>query len=342
MNDSRVNLLKWICRAFLLSLSVGLLSCASNGFRVEDLPEEPIAFVYRTTTEEHERQKLREKDKTQREGVVAFRWQESIQDPLRGGSKFEGNLKLLDPRSRKFKAARFALEGAVPLAWDSEHANLLFRSGDRGQSREILEWIRASGVVRPVLPGRAGVQIDACYGPDGWKAFSIHEGEGRDAQRKVYVLSPRGAVDLVSEGPWDSEVACNAGSDSLIYVTLSTSRQPQIFQLSWKSIQAGKIPQGRLLASGADPSFSSDGSWLAFCRKSGGHWHLWKMRDDGSGKVAIGRGVGDERRPSISPDGGYVAYSQTANDRTVLRVRRIDGSGDRPLLLEGVGERPVW
>jgi len=342
VRDSRVAVTKWACTSLLLPFLAGPLGCASSNFRAEVLPEEPLAFVYRTTSEEHERLKLLEKNKIQQEGVVELRRQDSIQEWLSGGSQFEGHLKLLEPRTGTFTAARFALDGAVPLAWDPEHERLLFRSGERGQSRMIMEWIRATGVVRPVLPGSAGVQVDACYGPEGWKAFTIHEGEGKQAQRKVYVLSPGGAVESVSQGPWDSEVACSPGSDSLAFVRFSASGQSQIFRLSWKSIQAGGLPEGRLLVSGADPSFSSDGTWLAFCRKSGGRWQLWKMRDDGSGKVAVGRGVGDERRPSISPDGGFIAYSQTANDRTVLRVRRMDGSGDRPLLLEGVGERPVW
>ncbi len=338
MREVRVIAKKWAWLALSLPFLAGPLGCASNSFRAEELPEAPLAFVHRTTSEEHERLKLVKRNENQREGVVAL----DLQDPLSGGSQFQGHLKLLEPRTGDLTAARFALEGAIPLAWDPAHERLLFRSGERGPSRVILEWIRETGVVRPVLPGRAGIQADACYGPNGWKAFSIYEGEGEETQRKVYVLSPRGAVVSVSDGPWDGEVACNPGSDSLVFVRLPDRGQAQIVQLSWKTIQDGGVPQGRILVSGVDPSFSSDGIWLAFCRKTGGRWQLWKMRDDGSGKVALGRGVGDERSPSISPDGGYVAYSQTANDRTVLRVRRMDGSGDRPLLLEGVGDRPVW
>jgi len=342
MSHRKISAVKWAAGALLLPFALGSLACVSKALRAEDLSDAPLAFVYRTTSEEHERLKMLERNERTRLGVYAVRLQESLREGVTGDVRFEGHLHLLAPRTGKYKSARFALEGAVPLAWDPSHEHLLFRSGERGNTRIIREWTRETGVVRPTLPGRPGAQVDACYGPAGWKALSIQEGDGGQIKRRIYVLSPDGAVDAVSQGPWDGGVTCNPNSDALVFVRTSSSGQSQIFRLSWKSIQAGTLPEGRLMVSGADPAFSADGTLLVFVRKSGGRWQIWRMRDDGSGKVAVGRGVGDERSPSVSPDGGYVAYSTTANKRTAIRVRRMDGSGDRPLLLEGVGERPVW
>jgi hypothetical protein len=326
----------------LLLLSAALVGCASNPTGQGGFPEATVAFVYRTTSQEHERLKQQQRGDTTDLGVMDVRRQNRLEERQRGGSNFEGRLHLLDPTTGKSKAAGFALEGAMPLAWDPDHEHLLFRSGARGDTRSILQWTPATSVVRPVLPGHEGIQVDACFGPEGWKAFSIQRGAGRDVHRKVWVLSPQGDVIKVSEGPWDREVACSPGSDFLIYVSGRGNGRPQLFQLSWNSIRGGDLPEGQPLGSGQEPAFSADGKWVAFSRKVSGRWQIWKMTPDGSGKRAVGRGIGDERGPSISPDGGFIAYSQTANDRTVLRVRRMDGSGDRPLLLEGVGERPVW
>ncbi len=71
-------------------------------------------------------------------------------------------------------------------------------------------------------------------------------------------------------------------------------------------------------------------------------WLSGAIRPDGTGRAPVGQGSLDELRPAISPDGRYVVYVAGEDFRKRLYLRRFDGTGDRILLADGDGERPVW
>ena len=60
------------------------------------------------------------------------------------------------------------------------------------------------------------------------------------------------------------------------------------------------------------PDWSSKGDLVALQSYSGGTFHIWTMRPDGSGLKQITTGHGDDREPRISPDGTTIAF---ASDR---------------------------
>lgn len=57
------------------------------------------------------------------------------------------------------------------------------------------------------------------------------------------------------------------------------------------------------------PEFSRDGSFVAVQSYTGGTFHIWTMRPDGTGWKELTGGHGDDREPRISPDGKRVAFS---------------------------------
>ncbi len=63
------------------------------------------------------------------------------------------------------------------------------------------------------------------------------------------------------------------------------------------------------LLEAARPDFSPRGDLVAFQSYSGGTFHVWVMRPDGSGVRQVTTGHGDDREPRFSPDGTKIAFS---------------------------------
>ena len=69
----------------------------------------------------------------------------------------------------------------------------------------------------------------------------------------------------------------------------------------------------RVLFSGANqsvnPSWSPDGSQIAFERNAAPHWEIWLVNVDGTGaRLLIGGGASNERYPVFSPLSNTLAF----------------------------------
>ncbi|SDK01663.1 Imidazolonepropionase [Catalinimonas alkaloidigena] len=57
------------------------------------------------------------------------------------------------------------------------------------------------------------------------------------------------------------------------------------------------------------PTWSPDGTWVAFQSYRDGNFHLWAVKKDGSGLKQLTYGIYDEREPHWSPDGTQLVFS---------------------------------
>jgi TolB protein len=83
-----------------------------------------------------------------------------------------------------------------------------------------------------------------------------------------------------------------------------------------------------------DPSWSPDGTQLAFRSERSGEPEIWVMNADGTGQRRLTAGIS----PAWSPDGSLIAFSGRAG----LSVIRPDGAGLRVLPYTDGGEYPSW
>lgn len=87
-----------------------------------------------------------------------------------------------------------------------------------------------------------------------------------------------------------------------------------------------------LYADPAYPSWSPDGTRIAFQSYMGGTYHIWTMRPDGSEARQLTSGGWDDREPVWSPDGSQIAFSSDrGGGQYNVWILDVDSGGLRQL-----------
>ncbi len=328
-------------------LMAAALGCAT-GIPLEDLPGEPIAFIYRTTEEAKRRAEILEPaakptSRTSRIGSVLR--MKTLLDYVSGTEETEqmietlGRMAFLDPRTGEVTPASFGRQGSRPIEWSMDHGRLVYRKLINRRP-QVFEYDVEAEQSKRLTSGNWPHGF-ASVGPDGVVAFSRVTGSGRDASSRIWLLGRDGKTRPVTSGPRDWRPVFSRDGDAILYNTLMASGNDAIARVELD----GK--PGRIIARGSDPVFSPDGGTVVYSGLWQGAREIWRMNPDGTGKYVLGgRKSAVERwdhiTPAISPDGRFVAYIEEELGRERLRLRRIDGTGDRLLLEGGGAANPVW
>lgn len=333
-----------------LAVVVALVACGCGGRKpvvvLDELPEQPVAFVFldpgkaRDLAERLEKRKQEEQVRTP--GVARL---DELAKALRlddelVASDLLGRPSLLHPRTGEVVPIEALAKGSRPLEWSADRSQLLF-AGPRFDVFQVSQLDVATGEVRTLTQGKDD-HPSASLAPDGTLAFAELVGATADRPggSRIFVRSPGGGEPrAVSAGPADASPSWARDGAALVYQTRLADGNLAIALLD----PLGGGP--RILTRGRDPIVSPDLQWIVYSQRLPAGYRLWRMRIDGSGKLALGAApsdVGDELDPAVSPDGRYVVYVAELAGRRTLRVRRFDGGGDRELLDSGDGLLPAW
>jgi Tol biopolymer transport system component len=339
-------------RAAAAALLLAAPGCLGSGFDLAELPDPPLAIVYRTREESERRVELLDqarKSRVKRQSSetydASFFRLEVAADAFGLGRTNEekaadllGRMALVDARSETVEPFEFAFRGDRPLDWSPGHERLLFASL-RSDSVQLYEWDRKSGEVRVMTAGPEE-HPTGCYLPGGRLAISgqTRGSEGKKRISRVYLTEPGGGqARPITPGPDDLKPACSPDGSVIAYETRDPAGTPAVALVA---IGSGAPP--RVAAPGRDPTFTPDGAFVVYSARTRETWRLFQMHPDGGAKRPLGGGPRDEHDPRVSPDGRFVIYVYDDEGRQQLRVRTIDGRKDRPLIWNGDGITPVW
>jgi len=325
-------------------------ACASSAIRAEEIPAEPIAFVYydaETSRKRSERAQAEIEAKTggdpQKPGVARMDdITDLISDTLGaagpGEPDLQGRLALLDARSGDFELVEGALRGAVPQDWSSDHARLLFSQVVHHEVPQLFELVVESGIIRRLTYGRTA-HPEGCYGPEGTVVVTSVDPRQRPPEAKIFLTDREGRPKTQLSSPgYAYYPPCAPDGDSVAWTTIAPGGRGHRVVIR-SPLMTG---QPRALSRGAEPSFSADGEWLAFSAKLKRDSTIWMMRPDGTARRSLGSGGYAEHRPSLSPDNRLVVYVADTRYHQELYLRRVDGTGNRILFTDGDGDRPIW
>jgi Tol biopolymer transport system component len=113
--------------------------------------------------------------------------------------------------------------------------------------------------------------------------------------------------------------------------TILIDLQGMIYSLPMAGGKAKQITEPVLEASA--PNWSPKGDLVAIQSYSGGTFHIWTMKPDGTALRQITSGHGDDREPTFSPDGSTIAFSSD---------RAFHGSYDIWTVDVATGELKQW
>ena len=336
--------------------AIAALACSLQGVPADEIPEAPIAVVYRSPEEsrrhaemlaaqdEHPQQTRADAPPAlEEEGVARVKDLASYMKSVMTGvasepaaRRFPGRLGLLQPRTLHIDGVASAWGEAVPHAWSADRSHLLF-TALVDKFAQVFELEVASGELHPITHGPE-VHPAACYGPDGSYVVMTARIVNDEMQSQIELLEAGSAgPQPLTPGPRDYAPTCAADASAVAYV--SAPRRG----VEWVMAQVlGGSAEPRRLGPGREPRFCGAGAWIVYTAPIQRGTKIWRVRADGTGRSPIGHGVLDETAPACSPDGGMVVYGVTEDHLERLYVRRFDGSGDRILYADGDASHPIW
>ena len=343
------------------ALAIGLaglaaMACGIQGVPAAEIPELPIAVVYRSPEESRRHAEMlaaqdERKQQTRADapppveeaGVARVKDIASYMKTVMTGvasepasRRFPGRLGWLQPRTLRIEAVASAWGEAVPHAWSADRSRLLF-TALVDKFAQVFELEVASGELRPITHGPEAHPA-GCYGPDASYVLMTARIVNDEMQSQIEILDAGSASPRpLTSGPRDYAPTCAADASAVAYVTA-----PQR-GVEWVMVRdLGGSAEPRRLGPGREPRFCGAGAWIVYTAPIQRGTKIWRVRADGTGRSPIGRGVLDEMAPACSPDGGMVVYGVKEDYLERLYVRRFDGTGDRILYADGDASHPVW
>jgi Tol biopolymer transport system component len=111
--------------------------------------------------------------------------------------------------------------------------------------------------------------------------------------------------------------------------------------------QYGFITNGPLIAGEGEkrwPTFSADGTKIAYHASLGGQWDIFTMTSDGRLVQRLTTGGGDDIQPAWSPDGTKIAFASHRTGNDEIFVMNADGTNQVNITNSPISEdnQPAW
>jgi TolB protein len=174
---------------------------------------------------------------------------------------------------------------------------------------------------------------------------------GRNRSRdikEIYIMDYDGANPHRVTIGTNSSIAPSWAPDgqSITYSAWRASGEFGTFQdvvISWINKGTREYPaKGNPERQSYLPTYSPDGSKIAFCLSVGGNQEIYVMNRDGSNQRRLTNHPEIDTSPTWSPNGAQIAWVSGRSGNPNVYVMNSDGTGQRKLTNESWADRPTW
>ncbi|WP_246666154.1 Tol-Pal system beta propeller repeat protein TolB [Aquamicrobium sp. LC103] len=161
-------------------------------------------------------------------------------------------------------------------------------------------------------------------------------------QPQVYLLQiETGQRELVGNFPGMTFAPrFSPDGQKVIMSLLRDDGNSNIFTMDLRSRTTTRLTNSNAIDT--SPSYSPNGSQIAFTSDRGGRPHIYVMGADGSNPKRVSFGDGIYSTPVWSPRGDLIAFTKQSGGEFQIGVMRTDGSGERILTSGFLQEGPTW
>jgi Tol biopolymer transport system component len=148
--------------------------------------------------------------------------------------------------------------------------------------------------------------------------------------------TPTNELSVLTTQPAPTSTAVNALAGEIVF-----SAEGDVYVMNADG--SGRIRLTTDPAEDFDPSWSPDGTQIAFRSHRDGDEEVYLMGADGSNQSNLSNAPGTDYSPAWSPDGGWIAFNSDRSGGGDIWIIRPDGTGLRQITdIPGVSEYPAW
>lgn len=193
--------------------------------------------------------------------------------------------------------------------------------------------------------------LEPAWSPDGKKIAFGRNGGCSNGVQSIYVVNVDGSDTVnVSQcqfggaGPsWSPD------GEKIAFMSYDTGESPKKIGIAVMNADgSGHVRLTSIICDGGcspdwGPSWSPDGTKIAFTTNRDGNWEVYVMNPDGSGLTNLSNHSASDAAPVFSPDGSRIAFNSNRDGKNQIYVMDAGGSNQVRLTSDPIGALdPAW